>query len=245
MNTIPKEKLEQEEGITDIFDRDAGDSAVTINISGKSHSGKTYFLVEQLNKLVGRTRGGGGPYDKRPIYDKIIMFTESLSAEPLKGLNDALEVTFIYGYVPEIVRLLKQINDASKNSFRFLVILDDVVTGIRAGTFAKQILTMRNAQINTVFLIQYSKIVSPAVRNSVHHYYITGFKPEEWEYLISSFLKSHVIETIGRHKPNYELTDKWIKYVGSDIVHYNQRVDRLTLVKRDLGKDNELISGRK
>lgn len=217
----------------DIFLRTAEESARTVCILGRSFSGKTFFLVQNLNALAGRLRGGSGKSRKQPMYDLIILFSESLSAEPLEGLDPSLNVIFIAGYIPQIVQLLKKINDASNNAFRFLVILDDVVTGIRSGTMAKQILTMRNSQISTSLLIQYVKLISPAMRNSIHDYFITGLKPEEWSYLLQSFLSSLVKELIGNQPSNQRLAEEFKRWVKKDIVHYDQRHDVLTFIERN------------
>ena len=218
----------------DVFGYGEGESAKTVCILGRSFSGKTHFLVEELNKLVGRTRKFSGTNIKRPLYDKIILFTESLSADPLKDLDPRLDITLIQGYIPKIVQLLKRINTITDNKFRFLVILDDVVNGIRAGTFAKQILTMRNSNISTCILIQYVKLISPAMRNSVHHYYITGLKPEEWEYLVKSFLVSLIKELIGSHGTISNLSIEFKNWVADDVVHYDQRRDELSFIGREL-----------
>lgn len=242
----PREVLKRAlyETDVDIFSREPGESAKTVCILGRSFSGKTHFLVQQLNKLAGRKRGGQcenkgkkrckcGDKD-RPMYDMILLFSESLSAEPLKGLDPRVNLKLVEGYVPKVVQLLKQINDASENAFRFLVILDDVVSGIRSGTFVKQVLTMRNAQISTVILTQYAKLLSPAARNSFHHFYITGLKPEEWEYMNKSFLSANVKELIGDMRSAPQLATEFKKWVGDDIVHYDQRKDELSFIHRDL-----------
>lgn len=218
----------------DIFSFEEGDSAKTICVLGRSYSGKTHFLVEQLNKLVGKTRLFPGTKIKRPLYDKIILFTESLSAEPLKGISPKLDIMIIQSYMPRIVQLLKRINIKTDNKFRFLIILDDVVSGIRAGTFSDQILTMRNSNISTCILIQYVKLINPGNRNSVHHYYITGLKPEEWEYLIKSFLRSLIVEQIGNWGTIANLAIEFRKWVGDDIVHFDQRKDELNFIRREL-----------
>lgn len=222
------------EGDVDIFSYEEGESAKTVCVLGRSFSGKTHFLVEQLNLLVGKTRKFGDTNIKRPLYDKIILFTESLSSEPLKGLDPRLDIMLIQGYIPSIVQLLKRINTITDNKFRFLVILDDVVSNIRGGVFAKQILTMRNSNISTCILIQYVKLINPAMRNSLHHYYITGLKPEEWEYLVRSFLSSLIKELIGNQGTVANLSQEFKNWVSDDIVHYDQRKDELTFIGREL-----------
>ena len=53
------------------------ETSKTTLVLGKSRSGKTFFLVQEMNKLVGKTREVHGV--TRPIYDKIVIFTESLN----------------------------------------------------------------------------------------------------------------------------------------------------------------------
>lgn len=217
----------------DLFLRKKDDPSETNIILGRSRTGKTFFLVEELNKLVGRVRGGTGPDRNRPMYDKIILFTESLDADPLKNLDPSLDVQIINGFRPPIVGLLKKIQDASNRAFRFLLILDDVVTGIRGGVFPKMILTFRNSHISTCILIQYIKLVTPAVRQSAHQIYITGLKDDDYEYVMRAFLSSHALDLFGGNKlSHYRLGHDFRKFVGQDIVHYNNVMDTVSLIHR-------------
>ena len=215
----------------DVFGREENDDSRTIGIIGRSGTGKTHFVVNELNKLAGKKRANG-----RPVYDAIYFMTESLDATPLSGLDDSLNVKLIRGYYPKIVQLLKMIQDKSRNAFRFLIILDDIVDEkqIRRGVFVKQITILRNSHISTCVLVQYAKMLTPSCRNSLHHIYVTKIKPEEYKYLIESTLGSHVREALGRRGgSNTELSYDFYDWVGSDIVHYIQRYDKLKLVQRD------------
>lgn len=202
-----------------IFWKAHEDSAKTKCILGSSFSGKTHFLVDELNKL---------PVTKTRVYDKIILFTESPNSEPVKRLKPALEVLVVPMYVPKIVQLLRSVNQKSKNHFRFLIILDDVVSGIRAGTFLKQILTMRNAQISTCILLQYAKLVTPSARNSFHDYYIVQLRQDDWEYILKQFIGPLVKAVMGHHKYE-ELAEMLKTYMQKQgrILHYNQVRDTL------------------
>jgi hypothetical protein len=215
----------------DLFGREKEDSGKTTCILGRSFSGKTHFLVDQLNEIADRKRGGNDHDRDRPMYDLIILMTESLDAQPLKGLR--AKVKIVRSYVPSVIKLLKQMQDASKCAFRFLVILDDCISNIRGGTFAKQILTLRNSNISTTFLIQYVKLVTPSIRNSVHSYFLTGLKPEEYSYLGTSFLSSHMRDACGPIKNMTELSKEFKEWVDTDICFYDQRKDELNLIKRD------------
>jgi hypothetical protein len=215
-----------------IFGRSKDDPSKTYLVCGRSYSGKTHFLVQQLNKLSGKTQGNKWPLTKRPVYDLIIFMTESTDADPLKDLDPALNTLLIRGYYPRVVMLIKKIQDMSKRSFRFLVVLDDIVDNIRDGTARKQILTLRNSHISTCILAQYVKLISPAMRNSIHEWYVTGLKPEEYEYLLQGFLSSHARDILGNIRNMSQLASEFMMYIGSDILYYSQREDKLAFIKR-------------
>ncbi len=146
---------------------DDSDGGQTFLIGGSSFSGKTFFLVSQLNKLI------------REEYDLIILMTESKNAKDLGSLRKDLPIVIIEGFRPDIIEKLKKINDGTYNRFRFMVILDDIVDQKNSKTLLKAILTFRNAGISTVVLIQYLKLINRAMRGSFHHVLLTGFRSEE------------------------------------------------------------------
>lgn len=218
-----------------LFTRNFDDSSKTIGIIGRSGSGKTYFLCSELNKIAGHKRGGTGKDRERPVYDLLLFMTESIDASPMRLLDRSINLKMIRGYHPRVVQLLKKIQDSSRNAFRFLVLMDDIVDekALRKGTFVKQICVLRNSHISTCFLCQYPKMVPPAVRNSCHHLFFTGVKPEELEYLLKSFLSSHAREAVGNIRSLGELSEEFHKFIGSNILHYGQRYDKMHLIQRD------------
>lgn len=208
-----------------IFWKQPSDSAKTKCILGSSFSGKTYFLASELNKLSKSS-------DK--VYDWVFIFTESPQSQPLQKLDKRIldRTTIVPLYIPKIVQILKRINTKSKNHFRFLVILDDVVSGIRAGTFIKQILTMRNSQISTCILLQYAKLVPPSARNSFHDFYIVQLRVDDWEYILKQFIGALVKKHFPERK-NYQVLAEDIKQFMQKqgrILHFNQVQDELSLI---------------
>ncbi len=135
-------------------------------ILGSSFSGKTTFLVNELNKL------------KQDDYTLIILFTESRNAEPLKKLH--IPVKIIEGYDESIVNFLKKINNQTNNRFNFLVILDDVVDQKHSQTLSKMILLFRNSNISTVISIQYPMLINKSSRSSFHQSVVLGSRTMEW-----------------------------------------------------------------
>ncbi len=201
-----------------IFYKKASDSGRTKLILGSSFSGKTHFLVEQLNRL---------PLD---CYDRIFLFTESPNAEPLKKLNPRLNIKIITGYIPKIVNLLRKINFESNNAFQFLVILDDVVSGIRKGTMVKQLLTMRNSNISTCMLLQYPKLITPAMRNSVHDVYVTQLRADDWVFMLKNFIGALIAPYFN--ESNYNKLNELIKAYMQPmerVLHFDQVHDTIAI----------------
>jgi hypothetical protein len=137
-------------------------------ILGSSFSGKTTFMVEQLNKLF------------KEEYALVCLFTETKNSEPLKKLKESLPILIFEGWKPEIPQFLKGINDRCENKFKFLIILDDVVDQKTSKTLNKLVLTYRNANISTCISIQYPKLISASSRSSFHEIVITGSRSLEW-----------------------------------------------------------------
>lgn len=212
------------------------ETSKTTLVLGKSRSGKTFWLVQEVNKLVGKTREVHGV--TRPIYDKIIVFTESLNAEPFKDLSKNLPILFIKGYIPKLVLLLKKINDETKNLFRFLVILDDCIGSVggkslRGGSFPRQMLTYRNANISTVVLVQGATLLEPKTRENAHQIVITGLKIRDQTRCINELL----YDEARRMWPNQlirgeALSEIFFKMVGNDILYYDNLNNKAYTIKR-------------
>lgn len=140
-------------------------------ILGASGSGKTTFIVRELLKLpvcnyYTQERGG---------YSHIFIMTDSPYSAPFKMLEERKDITIIPTYCPKTILYLKKIQDYTKNKmFNWLIVLDDVIQAgqVRKGTFVRQILTLRNNRISTVFSTQYTKLFPPSVRSSVWHTFI-------------------------------------------------------------------------
>ena len=196
------------------------ESAKTTRILGASFSGKTTLLINELNKLDPKS------------YDKIILFTESINSTPLKDLNPKLNIQIFSIFVSTIIKLLKDINDSTSNRFKFLVILDDVIE-LKNKTFSKLILTMRNANISTIVLLQHVKLITPATRNSIHDYYITGLRIPDWDYILRSFLASHLRKELKENGSYQKLAERTHEMINNKLIlHYDQRKDEVNYFLR-------------
>jgi hypothetical protein len=223
----------------ELFVRNGGEEepSKTFLLVGRSYTGKSYFIAQQLNLLKGKTRDFGSGKGIRPVYDKIIFFTESLNAKPLENIDPEVEKDIIYvqsGYIPAIGLFLKKINDMTHNHFRFLLIFDDVLTGFKSSLAEKIILLYRNSHISTFLSIQAVKgFLSPALRQNCHYIIITKLAPESMEYMIRSFFKGDVEQMIGYSKSVADLTTRFIDWLGQDMCFFDNKKSELYFIKRD------------
>jgi hypothetical protein len=167
---LPKPPSDAPWGPHSLFDPVAGmegettkETGSTFLLLGATKSGKTTLLVDQLNLL------------DPGAYDLIILFTNSPHATPLARLRPDLNTVVVEGFRPEVVTSLRQKNIATKNRFRFLTILDDVLESKNDSTLNAQLLFFRNSNISTVFLVQDVKMVSRCARGQVNHVVIFGW----------------------------------------------------------------------
>lgn len=197
-------------------------TGVTYAMIGKSFSGKTTFIVNELNKL--------SP-EQLKEYNAIIFFTESAHAQPLADLAPHVKskMILIDRFCPIILQTLKRLNDASNLLFKFLVIFDDIMD-LRGQMVTKCILTLRNSNISTVLSVQYQKMMNPAQRASIHNMFIFNLRSECWEYLLKGYLLGTMRElfpnTLMEVKSCAKVAQLLRENMDPFIVYYNQREDK-------------------
>lgn len=222
-----------------IFHTEPEDTAKTSIVVGKSKSGKTHFLTDELNKLVNKTRTVDGVI--RPMYDKIVIFTESLNSEPFQRLDKNLPIIFVKGYIPKLVLLLKMINDETHNKFKWLVVLDDCVgsasgKSLRGGVFVKQLLTMRNSNLSTIVAVQGSTLLEPKTRESAHSIMVTGLKIKDQVRLCNDLFYDSIMETFpdleGMRVPKEKVAKMFFDKIGSNVLIYDNLSHKSYLYER-------------
>lgn len=153
-------------------------SGTTTLILGSSYSGKTYLLSHELSLIK--------PYE----YDLIILFTESKHVPELELIKNRPDIIIKEGFQPEIPVFLKKLNSKLGLRYRFLLILDDIISekSNRQSTLGQMITTFRNSNISTVVLAQYPTIIAKESRGNFHRLVVTGMRsPEMNEALTSRF----------------------------------------------------------
>lgn len=211
-----------------IFTPDPTSATTTVFIA-PSFSGKTTLIVEELNKLTD---------DDLDSYTAIVLCTESIASAPLKKLSEKVlkKMNILDCFVPEYVSYLKKTNTMTHNRFRYLVIMDDCLR-LRGDVIVNMILTLRNSGVSTAISIQYSKLLSPAQRQSIHDYYLLNLRLEDLEYLLQGFIASHMRDKLNQ-EGDPKAYDYSVKKLAEAvrhrlrdyrILHYDQRHDRINI----------------
>ncbi len=159
------------------------DGGSTFIILGRSYTGKTTFLMNQLKQL------------NKNDYFLTIIFSESINTVPFQELkNIKLDYILINKLIKPIIGFIKKVSDALltiDRRYKFLFILDDVYDTHSKG-ISKMYTILRNSNISTIVLTQYSKMITPAVRANTHHIFITNLRNDDMAFIIKSFsLKSY------------------------------------------------------
>jgi hypothetical protein len=147
-----------------------GSSGVTTLLMGSSFSGKTYLLIQELNLIK--------PFIE---YDLIVMFTESINVPGLEKIKERPDVLMKEGFNSSIPEFLKKLNSALGLRFKFLLILDDIISekSSRKSTLGAMITTYRNSNISSIVLLQYPTLIEKCTRSNFHRIIITGMRSSE------------------------------------------------------------------
>jgi hypothetical protein len=204
------------------------ETATTTVIMAPSYSGKTTMIASELNKLT---------EEDLMTYSLIVLFTPNVGAAPLKNMNEnVLKRMAIFDiFIPEVVTMMKKTNTLTRNRYRYLVIMDDCLK-LRNDVVENMILTLRNSGVSTVLSIQYSKLISPGQRQSVHDYYFINLKLPDLEYIMYHTLSTHIRDLLSsegdeeayKHKMN-KLALILRQRLKGKILHYDQRHDTIKI----------------
>lgn len=146
-----------------------GNSGKTTLILGSSYSGKTYLLCNEIQLL------------KTFEYDLIILFTESKNVPCLDKIRNREDLIIIEGFNSKIPLFLQRLNSNLGLRYRFLLILDDIISekSNRQSILGKMITTYRNSNISTCVLLQYASMVEKSARGNFHQLVVTGIRSME------------------------------------------------------------------
>lgn len=135
---------------------DLGETGATVCLFGSSKSGKTHSLIAELAA------------DERLIDPDniVILLSESAHASVYAGLP--ARVIRLGYFDPKLIPLLQTIQRRTKNKYRFVLILDDIVDERDDRGLKKAFLTLRNSKISTIMLLQSCTLLSKQARLNVN-----------------------------------------------------------------------------
>jgi hypothetical protein len=164
----PIEELKQEDKIID-------DKAININytrfqlkiapkeeggtstiIFGSSKSGKTYQLMEILNKY----------YDNNKFI--VFLFADSVFNSPAYK-NLPKSIIKLDHFDEDLIKQIHHIQKQTNNKYRFLFVMDDIILEKNNTMILRLILTMRNADISTIMLLQSTTLLSKNGRFNINN----------------------------------------------------------------------------
>lgn len=164
-----------------------------------SFSGKTTLIVQAIKNILEHHR-------KR--YDMIIIFSESVAALPLQQLPINDKIYILPVFIPQLISLLVNINQATNLRYSILIILDDVLK-LKNEAVDKLLLVARNSGISTIISTQKVKGISPAARASVHNVYILGARNSGVRKdILNMYVNSYLVD---RGIKKFDDQEKWLR----------------------------------
>lgn len=126
-------------------------TGTSITIFGSSKSYKTTLLKRIIDKYYSK--------DCMPL-----LCAQNIHAPIYDDLNN--NVITINHYSPNLVKSMAKINKKTKNKYRFLVILDDIIDSKNDKQLEQLYLTLRNAQISVICNLQNIQLLKATSRGN-------------------------------------------------------------------------------
>lgn len=136
------------------------DTGSSICIIGQSKSGKSHLLMDIYLKYF---------MENKKWISTLFCDNPQLSQYKAKRLKIAK------GFNEDQQQIIKSqhwLNTKTKNRYRFLNILDDIVEERNSVLLKKLILTFRNSFISSIIVLQYLFLMSKGNRNNINHFFI-------------------------------------------------------------------------
>ena len=181
---------------------------IHFGLIGSGRSGKSTCMIELYKKI----------FNKGYVT---VMMSNSSQASIYKDLPKK-QITVSPAYYPKVIKDMALINRETKNEYDFLVILDDVVTGIK---FDKELLKLlaiyRNSNLNSIISVQAVKLLNSAGRTNFSYILLFAMNSDDQvEAIVKSYLLSYM--PVG-----LSLIEKMRLYKALTKDHYFLVVDNL------------------
>lgn len=199
----------------------------TLGIIGSSSTGKTTLLINLINSVV-----------EQNVFDVIVLFTLSPNSLPLQRINKKVIVAEAF-YI-QIVNLAFAINRKTNNRYKFLFVLDDILNIHNSKTLEKMFLIYRNSGISSIISTQYAKLLSPAIRNSLHKLILTGSKSYgDRQVMIDLFLKTYLSERSKHDIDKFLINNTSLHVDEPKFILLDNLAFELKVYKRKLFSDDK------
>lgn len=187
-------------------------------IFGSSKSGKTTMLLEILDKY----------YNDESLIT--IMFADNgKNAEIYDNVNK--NVIMLTHYDPLLIKQIHRIQKRTENKYQFLFVLDDIILSKSDPQLLQLLLTMRNAKISTIILLQSVKLLSKSGRFNGNNFIFRHMNnSESIEEIMKLFLSGY--------GPFYKISTedkiKLYKQITSDysFIYLDALNDQFTVCKK-------------
>lgn len=186
-------------------------NGVTYALFGSSGSGKStiirkIFIDDVYSNEKEKQLSGGLRCARKDEYISIL-FTESKHADPLKGLKDTDDVIIdAMGLNEGVYKWMHMMNHRYEKKYRFVVMIDDVISVKNMPVVYNAFLTYRNMNISSIVSLQYLKLCPLSIRSSLYFCFMLPMNSNEGiEQLVrgymSMYLPGHTIdEKIAQYK---------------------------------------------
>lgn len=175
-------------------------TGLSITIFGSSKSYKTYLLKRIIDKYFAK--------------DCIILLcAQNMHAEIYDDIpNSVIRINY---YSPQIIKSFAMVNKKLKNKYRFVVILDDIITEKSEGNLEQLYLTLRNSRISIITCLQNIQLLKATSRGNSN---IVIFRKFNQAHAVESYVMKEYLANFPPFK-DLKMSDKVNLYMKITNVH--------------------------
>ena len=143
------------------------EGGTTTLLLGASKSGKTTKMKNIVKKY----------YSNDKDFIIFLMADNAFNSRVYKDMDKSIiKLDF---FSEELIRQLNRIQKKTQNKYRFLLIIDDIITERNSKSILKLFLTMRNADISTIMMLQSPTLLSKNSRYNTNNVILMKFNNNE------------------------------------------------------------------
>lgn len=179
---------------------DPNETGSSITIFGSSKSYKTTLLKKILQDY----------YSEDTIT---LLFAQNLHAPIYKDISKDIVKTDAYS--PTLVKAMYRINKKTENKYPFVVVLDDIIDEKNDKDLEKLFLTLRNAKISIIILLQHISLLKSSARSNSN---IVIFRKFNQAKVVEDYVMKHYLGNFYPFK-DLKMSDKVNLYMSITNKH--------------------------